>query len=87
MMRMRVPMPIYMSAPSPAGLATKHHGNTAVMITFFILLVVLMVLVAAAGSWAVGPRRRIYYDRGPVDEYVEEEIPRRRLVRRRRSTF
>lgn len=62
------------------------------MITFFILLVVLMVLVAAAGSWAAGPRRRVYYDRGPdiVEEYVEEPEVRpvtsgRRIVRRRRT--
>lgn len=68
------------------------------MITFFILLVVLMVLVAAAGSWVAGPRRRVYYERGPivvdrspevVDEYVEEPAVRplassRRIVRRRR---
>lgn len=69
------------------------------MITFFILLVVLMVLVVAAGSWVGGPRRRIYYDRGPsvvdrgsdvVEEYVEEPELRpmtsgRRIVRRRRT--
>ncbi|HEX9970042.1 MAG TPA: hypothetical protein VGB03_07875 [Acidimicrobiales bacterium] len=69
------------------------------MITFFILLVVLMVLVAAAGSWVAGPRRRVYYERGPivvdrssevVDEYVEEPTVRplassRRIVRRRRT--
>lgn len=68
------------------------------MITFFILLVVLMVLVAAAGSWVAGPRRRVYYERGPivmdrspevVDEYVEEPELRpissaRRVTRRRR---
>lgn len=69
------------------------------MITFFILLVVLMVLVVAAGSWVAGPRRRVYYERGPivvdrgpdvVEEYVEEPQLRpiassRRIVRRRRS--
>jgi hypothetical protein len=62
------------------------------MITFFILLVVLMVLVVAAGSWVAGPRRRVYYDRGPevVDEYVEGPELRpmtsgRRIVRRRRT--
>lgn len=69
------------------------------MITFFILLVVLMVLVVAAGSWVAGPRRRVYYERGPivtdrgpdiVEEYVEEPPLRpiassRRIVRRRRS--
>ena len=68
------------------------------MITFFILLVVLMVLVAAAGSWVAGPRRRVYYERGPivmdrgpevVDEYIEEPELRpissgRRVTRRRR---
>lgn len=68
------------------------------MITFFILLVVLMVLVAAAGSWVAGPRRRVYYERGPivrdrgtevVDEYVDEPELRpisssRRVTRRRR---
>ena len=69
------------------------------MITFFIILVVLMVLVAAAGSWVAGPRRRVYYERGPivmdrspevVEEYVEEPSLRpiassRRIVRRRRG--
>lgn len=69
------------------------------MITFFILLVVLMVLVAAAGSWVAGPRRRVYYERGPivrdrstevVDEYVEEPELRpitsgRRMTRHRRT--
>lgn len=68
------------------------------MITFFILLVVLMVLVAAAGSWVAGPRRRVYYDRGPtvmdrrpevVEEYSDEPELRpissgRRVMRRRR---
>ncbi|HVF75832.1 MAG TPA: hypothetical protein VM938_12350 [Acidimicrobiales bacterium] len=70
------------------------------MITFFILLVVLMVLVVAAGSWVAGPRRRVYYERGPIvrdrgtevleEEYVEEPQLRpisssRRIIRRRRS--
>ena len=68
------------------------------MITFFILLVVLMVLVVAAGSLVAGPRRRVYYERGPVvdrghdviEEYVEEPELRpitsgRRIVRRRRT--
>ena len=67
------------------------------MITFFILLVVLMVLVVAAGTWAAGPHRRVYYDRGPlvdrrtdvVEEFVDEPEPRpmasRRIVRRRRT--
>ena len=67
------------------------------MITFFILLVVLMVLVVAAGTWAAGPHRRVYHDRGPlvdrrtdiVEEIVDEPELRpmasRRIVRRRRT--
>jgi hypothetical protein len=67
------------------------------MITFFILLVVLMVLVVAAGTWAAGPHRRVYYDRGPlvdrrtdvIEEVVDEPALRpaasRRIVRRRRT--
>lgn len=97
-MRMRVPIPIYMSSglpPARGGQTSVSRsfteGTNAFMMAFFILLVVLMVLIAVCIPMFNGGGRRIYVDRRrpmydddvEVVEDIDDDVAPRPIARRR----